>query len=77
MIELAMRGVGRQEAHELVRSSAMEAHDSGKHFKDVLLANPEVSNYLSEEDIINLVDPDRYIGTAVEQVEAVVAKLKR
>jgi len=77
MIELAKRGVGRQEAHELVRSSAMEAHETGKHFKDVLLANPDVANYLSEEDIVNLVDPDRYIGTAVEQVEMVVAKLKR
>jgi adenylosuccinate lyase len=77
MIELAKRGVGRQEAHELVRSSAMEAHESGKHFKDVLLANPDVAKYLSENDIINLVDPDRYIGTAVEQVEAVVEKLKR
>ncbi|WP_321430564.1 adenylosuccinate lyase [uncultured Methanolobus sp.] len=77
MIELAMRGVGRQEAHEIVRSSAMVSHDSGKHFKDVLLANPDVANYLSEEDVINLVDPDRYIGTAVEQVEMVVAKLKR
>jgi adenylosuccinate lyase len=77
MIELAMRGVGRQEAHEIVRSSAMESHESGKHFKDVLLANTEVANYLSEEDIINLVDPDKYIGTAVEQVEMVVAKLKR
>ncbi|WP_340820594.1 adenylosuccinate lyase [Methanolobus sp. WCC4] len=77
MIELAMRGVGRQEAHEIVRSSAMEAHETGAHFKDVLLENKEVANYLSEEDIINLVDPDKYIGTAVEQVEMVVAKLKR
>jgi adenylosuccinate lyase len=77
MIELAKRGVGRQEAHELVRSSAMESHESGKHFKDVLLANPDVAKYLNETDIINLVDPDRYIGTAVEQVEAVVEKLKR
>lgn len=77
MIELAMRGVGRQEAHEIVRSSAMEAHESGKHFKEVLLAKPEVANYLSEEDVINLVDPDKYIGTAVEQVENVIAKLKK
>ena len=77
MIELAKRGVGRQEAHELVRSGAMEAHESGRHFKDVLLANPDVAKYLSEDDIVNLVDPDRYIGTAVEQVEAVVEKLKR
>ena len=77
MIELAMRGVGRQEAHEIVRSSAMEAHESGKYFKEVLLAKPEVANYLSEEDVINLVDPDKYIGTAVEQVENVIAKLKK
>ncbi|QLC49336.1 adenylosuccinate lyase [Methanolobus zinderi] len=76
MIELAKRGVGRQEAHELVRSSAMEAHESGKHFKEVLMANPDVANYLSEDDIVNLVDPDRYIGTAVEQVEMLVKKLK-
>jgi adenylosuccinate lyase len=77
MMELAMRGVGRQEAHEIVRSSAMIAHEGGKHFKDVLLANKEVAEYLSEEDIANLVDPDKYIGTAVEQVEAVVAKLQK
>ncbi|MBN2487920.1 MAG: adenylosuccinate lyase [Methanosarcinaceae archaeon] len=77
MIELAKRGVGRQEAHELVRSSAMESHETGKHLKDVLLANPEVVKYLNEEDVTNLVDPDKYIGTAVEQVEAVVAKLQK
>jgi len=77
MIELAKRGVGRQEAHEIVRSSAMEAHETGKHFKEVLLSKPDVANYLNEEDINNLVDPDKYIGTAVEQVEAVVQKLKR
>lgn len=77
MIELAKRGVGRQEAHEIVRSSAMEAHETGKYFKEVLLSKPDVANYLSEEDINSLVDPDKYIGTAVEQVEAVVQKLKR
>ena len=77
MMELAMRGVGRQEAHEIVRSSAMIAHEGGQHFKDVLLANKEVAEYLSEDDVVNLVDPDKYIGTAVEQVEAVVAKLQK
>lgn len=77
MIELAKRGVGRQEAHELVRASAMEAHESGMHFKDVLLANENVTKYLREREIIDLVDPDSYIGTAVEQVDAVVTKLKK
>ncbi|KKG13102.1 adenylosuccinate lyase [Methanosarcina sp. 2.H.A.1B.4] len=76
MIELAKRGVGRQEAHELVRNAAMEAHDTGQHFKQVLLDTPAVSRYLSVGDIENLVNPDKYIGTAVEQVEALVVKLR-
>lgn len=76
MIELAKRGVGRQEAHELVRNAAMEAHDTGQHFKQVLLDMPSVSKYLSAGDIENLVTPDKYIGTAVEQVEALVVKLR-
>jgi adenylosuccinate lyase len=76
MIELAKRGVGRQEAHELVRTAAMKAHDTGQHFKNVLLDNPDVARYLTAMDIENLVNPDKYIGTAVEQVEVLVAKLR-
>ncbi|RXA15128.1 adenylosuccinate lyase [Methanosarcina sp. MSH10X1] len=76
MIELAKRGVGRQEAHELVRTAAMKAHDTGQHFKNVLLETPEVARYLTAMDIENLVNPDKYIGTAVEQVEVLVTKLR-
>jgi len=76
MIELAKRGVGRQEAHELVRNAAMEAHDTGQYFKQVLLDMPSVSRYLNAGDIENLVNPDKYIGTAVEQVESLVVKLR-
>jgi adenylosuccinate lyase len=76
MIELAKRGVGRQEAHELVRDSAMKAHETGQHFKNVLLEAPDVVRYLSAGDIENLVNPDKYIGTAVEQVESLAVKLR-
>lgn len=76
MIELAKRGVGRQEAHELVRIAAMKAHDTGQHFKTVLLETPDIARYLTATDIENLVNPDKYIGTAVEQVEVLVAKLR-
>lgn len=76
MIELAKRGVGRQEAHELVRTAAMKAHDTGQHFKDILLETPDIARYLTAMDIETLVDPDKYIGTAVEQVEVLVAKLR-
>lgn len=76
MIELAKRGVGRQEAHEVVRTAAMKAHDTGQHFKTVLLETPDIARYLTATDIENLVNPNKYIGTAVEQVEVLVAKLR-
>ena len=41
-----------------------------------VLDTPSVSRYLSAEDIENLVNPDKYIGTAVEQVETLVVKLR-
>lgn len=75
MIELTLRGVGRQEAHERVRVCAMKAHDERRHFRDVLLEDKGISKILSADDIENLVSPDRYIGTAVEQVENLAAKL--
>jgi adenylosuccinate lyase len=75
MIELAKRGAGRQEAHEIVRTSAMEARESGRHMKDVLVSQPEVIKYINAGEIEELMDPEGYIGTAVEQVEAVVERL--
>ncbi len=76
MIELAKRGVGRQEAHEIVRTSAMEARESGRHMKEVLMSRPEVTEFISAEEIEGVMDPEGYIGTAVEQVEAVVKRLR-
>jgi adenylosuccinate lyase len=76
MIELAKRGVGRQEAHEIVRTSAMEARESGRHMKDVLMSRPDVTEFISAGEIEGIMDPEGYIGTAVEQVEAVVERLR-
>jgi adenylosuccinate lyase len=44
--------------------------------KDALIRNETVSKYLTEDEIIQLMDPDNYIGTAVDQVESLAAKLK-
>ena len=77
MIELAKRGVGRQEAHEIVRTSAMEARESGRHMKEVLMSRPEVTEFISAGEIEGVMDPEGYIGTAVEQVEGVVERLRR
>ncbi len=77
MIGLSKKGVGRQEAHEIVRKCAMSARDSGCHMKDALINNEAVSRYMTESEIVEIMNPDNYIGTAVEQVESLVAKLKK
>ncbi len=77
MIELAKKNVGRQQAHEIVRTSAMEARETGKHMKDILISKPEITRYLDMEDIEHIMDPRQYIGTAVTQVEMLVERLKK
>jgi len=77
MIELSKKGVGRQEAHEIVRQCAMSARESGVHMKDALLKNETVSKYMNESEIIRIMNPDNYIGTAVGQVDSLAAKLRK
>lgn len=76
MIELSKKGLGRQEAHEIIRQCAMQAKETTMHMRHVLINNPIVSRYLSEEEILRIMNPYKYIGTAVEQVIAFVKKLR-
>ncbi|MCL2142425.1 MAG: adenylosuccinate lyase [Methanimicrococcus sp.] len=76
MIELTLRGVGRQEAHEIVRTAAMKSVEKKKHFKEILLKDKKTAAVLSKDDIENLVNPYKYIGTAEQQVDNLMKKLK-
>ncbi|MDZ7687895.1 MAG: adenylosuccinate lyase [Halobacteriales archaeon] len=75
MMELARRGYGRQKGHEAVRRAAMRAHEEGLSMKESLLRDEEIGEWLDEEEIETLIDPDGYIGTSVERVEEVVERL--
>jgi adenylosuccinate lyase len=77
MVELAKKGVGRQQAHEIMRQSAMLAFEEKRELADVLLENEAVTGKLSEAEIRALLDPHRYIGTAVQQVERLNEKLQK
>jgi adenylosuccinate lyase len=76
MVELAKRGVGRQQAHEIMRQASMKAFEKNRDLAEVLLEEGIVIKYLSEREIKELLDPHRYIGTAVEQVERLNQKLQ-
>jgi adenylosuccinate lyase len=77
MVELAKKGVGRQQAHEIMRQSSMTAFEEKKDLKDVLLDNETVRSFLKPEEISALLDPHQYIGTAPKQVERLNEKLKK
>jgi len=75
MVQLVEKGMGRQEAHELIREDAMKVYSTGQNFLEVLKADDRVAKMFSESDLEAAMDPENYIGTAVEQVDAVAKKL--
>jgi adenylosuccinate lyase len=76
MVELAKKGVGRQQAHEIMRQSSMKAFEEKRELADVLVEQTMVIQHLSPDEIRSLLDPHKYIGTAVQQVERLNAKLQ-
>lgn len=77
MITLVDKGLGRQDAHELVRKNAMIVYDTGELFIDVLKKDPDVMKLMDEKELEEVMDPKNYVGTAVEQVEKVVKRLSK
>ena len=72
MLKLAERGMGRQEAHELVRGLAMRAFRENRDLIDVARGNKDVRKFLTGEDFESL-KPENYIGMAPKIVENVIA----
>jgi adenylosuccinate lyase len=73
LLALASKGMGRQEAHEIVRRCCMECQMSAGDFKKVLLANKDIAKLLSEEEIVAALDPKSYLGNAGPTVDRVLA----
>jgi adenylosuccinate lyase len=74
MIALVRKGMNRQEAHELERRLAIKSEGEKTPFRDVLLKDKTVSRFLGIKEIDAALDPENYLGTAVEQVKSVVKK---
>jgi adenylosuccinate lyase len=58
LLELARRGVSREQAYEWVQRNAMRSFDEQKDFKSLLLADPEISAVLPREAIEKAFDLD-------------------
>lgn len=73
MLRLVEKGLGRQEAHEAVRRAAMR----GGEFRQALLKEKSVSEYLSAKEIDDALRPEKYLGSAGAIVDRALAILKK
>ncbi len=76
MAELAQRGMGRQTAYTIVRKCAIEANNTKKPLEAVALEKDEIRDYMSPEEIREIMEPHNYIGSAFEIVENVLKESK-
>ncbi len=61
LLELARRDVSREQAYEWVQRNAMRAFHEKRHFKTLLLADPEVTRVLPPADIERAFDLDEQL----------------
>jgi adenylosuccinate lyase len=76
MMHLAKK-IGRQRAHEIMRSAAKNAYESGDTISEALLKEPLLAEHLTKEQLEWMVRPENYVGTAPQQVERVVTLLRQ
>jgi adenylosuccinate lyase len=74
MIALVEKGMGRQEAHELVRQCSMRADSNDMDLKSALIESSEVASILSEEELNSVLEPGNYIGDAAHLVDETVSR---
>ena len=61
LLELARRGVSREQAYEWVQRNAMRAFHEKRDFKALLLADPDVTRVLPPADIERAFDLDEQL----------------
>ncbi|MBU0685414.1 MAG: adenylosuccinate lyase [Thermoplasmatota archaeon] len=72
LLALVGKGMGRQEAHELIRKCSMESQHACEDFKSYLMANKDVRALLSEKEIDAALDPRAYLGSTGETVDHIL-----
>ncbi len=77
MLALSSKGMGRQEAHELVRRLSMRAESEKKHLKEVLMKSDEIGALLNPDEIERIMDYRNYTGKAEEIVDMVVERWEK
>ncbi len=76
MLNLVRKGMGRQEAHEILREIAVKCVREKVPFKKAILSHEVLGKMVTEKELDEWLNPRNYIGTAVEQVEKLAKQLR-
>src|SRR5438093_949315 len=76
MMALAGTGLGRREAHKLVREAAQAARTKAIQLREALLAEPQIAKLLSKAEIDAALNPEAYLGQSVAIVESTIKRLR-
>ena len=72
MMALVSKGMGRQDAHELIRKCSMDAQKACEDFKSHLMANGSVTALMSEAELDLALDPKLYLGSTLTTVDNIL-----
>jgi len=77
MAELTRRGMGRQTAYAFARKCSIKANKENISLVDVVLSQDEIKQYLSPDEIREIMNPHTYIGSSVSIVNNVLEESKK
>jgi len=77
MTKLVEKGLGRGDAHDLVRTCSLKAANENKQLLSVLLENPKVMKLLKKKELEEAMNPRNYLGVSDKIIDQVVKKLTR
>jgi len=77
MTKLVEKGMGRGDAHELMRTCSLKAISENKQLLSVLLENPKIIKLLKKKELEDVMNPRNYLGVSDKIVDQVVKKLSR
>ena len=71
LLELARRGISREQAYEWVQRNAMRSFDEKADFKSLVLTDPDITNVLTPHAIDKAFD----LGEQLRNVDAIFARV--
>ncbi|HMA83239.1 MAG TPA: adenylosuccinate lyase, partial [Candidatus Thermoplasmatota archaeon] len=77
MTTLVQHGMGRGDAHELMRTTALKAAAENISLKEAFTKENKKKQLLSEKEIAHALNPENYLGATDAIIERVIKKLDR